>query len=582
MRFPGLPCLLATISAALLACGDDGVTPGPPPADPVWSEITNLPSSVTLYGLWAPRDDLVIGVGRAGAIWQWDGQRWTQLGSRTAEDLFSIDGSTIGSVVAVGDRGTVLEQMQGSFVQISANTVEDLRGVWRSDTGMIVAVGGNGLIVRRVGIQWSADATPTYASLLGVWGSSDSDIFAVGVDGVILHDDGAGWRIMPSGTTQLLSAISGNSPTDVYAVGAAGTILHYNGTSWSNLESGTNALLQSVCATCGPAAAGANGVVLRMTNGDWAKETIAGAPWLYAMANTGNSQWAVGAHALFRHDGAGWSNANRGTVPILRSVTYSPGVGLVAAGENGGVLIGGPRHWSYEDAGALSRLNSVWVSPAGDVFAAGVNHIYRRTDDGWVAERTDLTEYFGVGGNDKHVFAVGTDGVIRERRGGGWFGLQTVTSQDLHAVSMTETGGRIVGTGGTILEYDGTTWRVTYTRVNSVLWDSADVTTPDWRAVAVGENGLCLGLSTAEGVGWSTIPTPLPHALYCLVRGPGDALFALGANGAVLRFQYQQWIVVPASESRTFRDACTHNGAMFVCGGTAASGGIILRYGPPY
>src|SRR5688572_15189852 len=63
---------------ALIACdSDDPVTPDPPvPA--VWSEITNLPASVTLYGLWAPRADLIVGVGSKGNIWQWDGQRWTQ------------------------------------------------------------------------------------------------------------------------------------------------------------------------------------------------------------------------------------------------------------------------------------------------------------------------------------------------------------------------------------------------------------------------------------------------------------------------------------------------------------------------
>jgi hypothetical protein len=582
MRSPAIHCLLAVVLAASLACGsDDGVKPGPPPGPPVWSEITNIPSSVTLYSIWAPRDDLAIGVGRAGHIWQWSGQRWTQLNPTTAEDLFAIDGSTTGSVVAVGNHGTVLEQSQGSFTPVDANTVEDLRGVWRSDTGMIVAVGGNGLVIRRVGNQWSEDPSPNYASLLGVWGSGDNDIFAVGVGGVITHDDGSGWSIMPSGTTQLLSAISGNSPVDVYAVGAAGTVLHYDGTSWSPMQSGTTGLLQSVCAGCGPAAAGTNGLVLRMVNNAWKRETLDGSPWLYAIRNSTNAQWAAGSHALFRHDGTAWASQNRGTVPILRSIAYSAGTGLVAAGENGGVLIGGPRHWRYEDAGALSRLNAVWVSPSGDVFAAGINRIFRRTDDGWVTENSQVVEYFGLGGNETQVFAAGADGVIRERRGSIWASVLTTTYEDLHAVRMTETGGFIVGTGGVILELTGGNWGVKHTRANTVLWDIATVQSANWSAVAVGENGVSLGRSTAVGVGWSVITTPVSHALYCLVRAPGGDLLAVGATGTVLRFDDGQWNIVPVSESRTYRSACATNDAIFVCGGTTGSGGIILRYGPP-
>jgi hypothetical protein len=576
--------LLALMPVAMLACGSDSsVTPPGPEPPPVWSEVTNLIPTLTLYAMWAPRPDYIVGAGSDGQIWQWDGQQWSARVSGVSDNLYAIDGSTQGKVVVVGDAGTVLEQVNGAFVRRNSGTTEQLHSVWRSPSGEFLASGDYGTIVRGDGTTWSEDSTATRTALLCVWGSRDDDVFAVGVDGAILHYNGTAWSSMSSPTTEFLTSVNGTSASDVYAVGAAGTILHYDGNAWSAIPSHTTDLLQSVCAGCGPVAVGANGTIVRMHNGVFAGETIPGTPWLYAVAHAGNDTWAVGARALLRYDGAGWKAQTRGTIPVLRALTSTPAEGLVAAGDNGNVMLDGPTHWRFEDAGALQRLNAVWTSPAGEIFAAGTNRIFRRTNTGWVVENSDVVEYFDIAGNSRHIFAVGRNGEVRERVGSTWGKVFTTgVAGDLHAVNMTETGGLMAGSPAVILYYDNYNWVVEYTgSPTSALWDIAPVETPQYRAMAVGSGGLILGLSIDDRTGWTPIQSPTTSTLYSLVRGPGGYLFAVGAGGTVLRFVNEKWDAVQVPTTRTFLKAWSQGGTLFVCGGNDAAGGILFRYGPP-
>jgi hypothetical protein len=115
----------------------------------------------------------------------------------------------------------------------------------------------------------------------------------------------------------------------------------------------------------------------------------------------------------------------------------------------------------------------------------------------------------------------------------------------------------------------------------AALWDIASVETPQYRAVAVGSGGLILGLSIDGRTGWTPMQSPVTSTLYSLTRGPGGYLFAVGDGGTVLRFVDEKWNVVPVPTTRTFLKALSRDGALFVCGGNDAAGGILFRYGPP-
>ena len=582
---PFRPILTGTVVclAASIACGsDNSVTPGPenktPP--PVWSEITDLPPEPTFYAMWAPRADLIIAVGPEGDVWQWDGQRWAKRVNPFGYDLFAIDGSETGKLIAVGNHGTALEQVNGSFVIRDTGTTSDLRGLWYSPSGTFVACGVDGAIIRGDGTMWSLESSGTSAALFSIWGTSDNDIFIVGVDGTILHYDGSAWTPMNSGTGELLASISGTAGNDVYAVGASGTILHYDGSAWSPMASNTTELLQSVSAPGGPATVGANGSVLRLVNGTWSSETLDGAPWMYTVKRVDGQLWSAGTRAIYRFDGLAWSPENRGAVSVLRAITYSPTLGAVAVGDDGTVLMGGPGHWRPDDAGALQRLNAVWESPAGDLFAAGTNRIYRLDHGNWVTENSDVTEYFDLNGNDEHAFAVGAGGFVRERIGSTWYGFSQVT-YDMHAVCMVGNQGYAVGDGGTVLRFDGRGWVSDYSHSGLSLWDVAADPTGNFRAVAVGASGACVMLLSDPGASWAQEQTGVTSSLYALATGPDGHLLALGTDGTVLELTGFNWTTVPSPLSRTYLGACSHHGILYACGGNVLSGGILTRYGPP-
>ncbi len=573
----------------LSACSDDsGVGPPPPNGQkpPVWSEITDLIPSVTLYGMWAESENNIFAVGRGGEIWQWNGTQWTRLPNSDGHDLFAIDGNA-GSVVAVGDQGTLLKRVNGAFVKNDTGLFNGLHDVWASASGDFFIAGDDGLVMRLSGTSPPENTNPVPTALLSIWGASDTDIFATGLDGVILHNDGASWTNMTSPTTELLAAVDGTSASDVYAVGGRGTVIHYDGNNWSPVESHTTDLLQACCAACGPGAAGANGSVLTWTGGNVHVDELSGAPWLYALAHATNDTWVVGMHTILRHDGTAWSPETRGTVPAMRAMTSSPSLGLVTVGDNGSVMLGEPSKWQAEDAGALQRLNTVWTSPAGDIFAAGTNRIYRRDSTGWVMESDDIAEYYDIGGNSAHIFAVGKNGIVREREGTGWKVIYPAGSGvvfDLHAISMTGGGGYIAGVGR-ILYYevhapqqDGT-WVVRYTKDSYNFWDILVTETSKYTAIAVGADGLSMGRPRNDN--WEVMLVPVTGTLYSVTLGPGGDVYAAGTGGALLRLVHDVWKVIPAPTTRTFFSVRADGGALFVCGGDDASGGFLLRYGPP-
>jgi hypothetical protein len=543
----------------------------------MWSEITNLHVFQTLYGMWAESPTNIFAVGRGGQIWQWDGARWTQRPNANGADLFAIDGDAQGHITAVGAGGSVVEHVSGSFFARDAGATTDLHDVWLSPSGQFVIAAEDGGIIRGSGNTWTRDVTPVRTPLLSIWGASDTDAFAVGVDGTILRYDGGNWENMASPTTEILAAVDGTSASDVYAAGASGTIIRYDGNDWSPLLSHTSDLLQTCCAQCGPAVAGANGSVSRWTGSAFQYEKLADAPWLYAMTQAGNDTWVAGAHAVMRHDGTVWNSETRGLIPILRAMTSTPSTGLVVAGENGKVMLGGTSQWSGEDAGATQRLNTVWTTPAGEVLAAGSNGIFRRTPNGWAVENSELVEYYDIGGNDEHVFAAGKNGAIRERQGTGWKFVANFDAHDLHAIAMTADEGYIAGVGR-ILYYEHGNWTARYTNDAANFWDIITVQTPAYRTIAVGANGLSMGRTGSDV--WEALPAPVTMTLYSLTLGPGGDVYAAGAGGTLLRLVDDAWTLIPAPTTRTFLSVWAQGDALFMCGGDDVPGGFLFRYGP--
>jgi hypothetical protein len=573
----------AAAACALSACGsDDPVEPPKPAPPPVWSEITGVPPAFTFYGLWVLNPNYVIAVGPSGRIARWDGQRWSPIEDESGHDLYCITGSTGGPIVAAGNTGTVVRFESPRFIITETSTSEHLRGVWMASPGDIFVVGDGGTILRGDGAAWTLQPSPTTLALTSVWGAGADDVFAVGLGGTILRFDGTGWSAMASGTTEILASVSGTSSSDVYAVGASGTILHFDGNAWSAMGSGTTEILQSVWATGGPIAVGANGAILRLDQGVWTRDEGVTDQWLYGVARAADHVWVVGANAIHRHDGTEWTAPTPGAIPALRAVASASASELLVGGEDG-YLARGHRSgsWRVEDTGTARQINALWRSPAGETFAVGINRIMRCDGAQWVVESSELMEFHDVGGAGSSIYAVGALGSIRRRVSGAWIAAGNFGGGRFHAVSMaSDHAGYIAGENGVAMRLEGGRWQSMSTRTTADLFDIIVTPGDDYRAVAVGEGGVILKLTTSA-VGWAPMASPTTAPLYALAWGPGDHLYAVGGAGTFIRLVDDTWGRVPVPTSRTLLDACTRGETLFISGGDTFNGGVLYRFGSP-
>ncbi|MDH4036930.1 MAG: hypothetical protein OEV86_05495 [Candidatus Krumholzibacteria bacterium] len=590
---PAYPILLFALAGLLAACGDDPAAPEEPPPivkPAVWTELHGLPPATTLYALWVPRDDYVIGVGPGGTVMRWDGQEWATIANDGTRNLYAIAGVTGGETVAVGDGGEIVRFETTQFVKTTGATTENLRGLWTPGGSAFTAVGSGGVILRGDGNAWSLDTSPVVTPLFGVWGSGVNDVFAVGLNGVIIHFDGTAWTPMASGSNALLAAVAGSASDDVYAVGEAGTVLHYDGAAWSPMVSGTQETLQGVTAGNRTVAVGANGTVISLAGGSWNTEPAITGEWLYGAAQSGASTWVVGARAILHDGGAGWAPETRGAVPQLSGITGPPHTPLRVVGGGGYVARQLGDAWHWEDAGNARTFNAIWCEPGGDVFAVGSNRIVHHDGIAWVEEYNSPVELLDVAGGPSGVYAVGTGGAILRRNSGVWTSVRPTTPvfNDLRAyTSLAGDEAYIVGSDGRLLAFNGAAWVVSDSRITTQLNDvTGSVPGSSVRAAAVGETsrggqGTIIGLSPVKGRGWEAMPSPTPKSLLALARGPQGRLYAVGQSGVVIAYDGTAWSVVPSPTLKTLRGAWSDGKRLFVTGGEQTSGTVVLRYATP-
>jgi hypothetical protein len=199
-----------------------------------------------------------------------------------------------------------------------------------------------------------------------------------------------------------------------------------------------------------------------------------------------------------------------------------------------------------------------------------------------VEEYNSPGDLFDVGGGPSGIYAVGAAGTVLLRLGGVWMriGPTAPVSDDLHAyVSVASDWAYIVGANGRILAYNGTAWVTTSAHAPALLYDAAVGPDPGTAPViAVGSSGAIFGISST-GV-WP-MASPTSASLFALSRGPGGRLYAAGQGGVILSYDGTVWSVVASPTLKTLRSAWFDGESLFLAGGEASSGPVLLRYGPP-
>ncbi len=193
------------------------------------------------------------GIGNYGAVYAYDGRRWSSLNQELTPglgclDLTSVWASSTSDVWAVGGFGdifhgdgrgwsSVTNDCAGGtmdlFAQVHGSGADDVWIAGRDDSW-------HGVVEHFDGTRWSPVPVPatTYA-LSGVLAWSASDVWAVGPQDR-LHWDGRQWTPFALGGVPVPATGSptdgmvwGSAPDDVWVAGKSGTAAHWNGVNWT-------------------------------------------------------------------------------------------------------------------------------------------------------------------------------------------------------------------------------------------------------------------------------------------------------------------------------------------------------------
>jgi photosystem II stability/assembly factor-like uncharacterized protein len=376
-----------------------------------------------LLAVWGSSSTSVFAVGSDGHTSHYDGSSWSEMDSKTTQDLEGVWGSSNTDVFGVGSFGSIVHYDGNIWSAMSSGTSELLRDVWGNAQDSVYAVGNNGTILHYNGSTWSEMTSPSTETLWGVWGGSVTSVFAVGNSGTILHYNGNSWSAMNSGTSEGLEKVWGNSAADVYVVGDNGTILHYNGSSWSEMSSGTKEHLNDVWGSSSTDvfAVGHDGIILHYDGSTWSEMTtgISEENITSVWGSSGTDVFVVGDHGgIYHYGGSAWSvmkpagknwncvtdlEFHRQNKSIIYASTFQAGVYLSPNQAGNWLNLGAPEY-------------AVHAISTSSLYAATDAGVYECTGNGIIAGKVE-DAVTGTGINQANVwsdFGVKTISVMGE------------------------------------------------------------------------------------------------------------------------------------------------------------------------
>jgi hypothetical protein len=442
-------------------------------------------------------------VGDGGAIFYWNGIRWSAVESPTDADLDGVAFSSPGSGWATGRGGVILRYALGEWWEYSALAPSPRVMAVDPDGGdgwMLGSWNRGDIVLRWDGSDWVpfAGETPD-GEALALDFPSVGEAWAAGWvpgrsrAGMIWRWDGSSWNRdidkipIPLLTADFLTADDG------WGAGEDGQLVHWDGTGWHAAESPTWQTLNAVAMLSADDgwAAGEGGQVLRWDGEQWSV-------WLPYRAR------GIGSRALY-------FQFNALAFP-------SPADGWSAGGLEGGDF-GQPwiEHWDGADWEEV-RLFDDEPPCRCSLYAMH----FSAPDDGWA-----------VGGGDEMLILHwdGTEWTWRT-----WpeayrlLAVGGAASDDLWAAGVAENLASNANPG-VILHWDGEQW-VPYPIPPGAAWMSAihmDAADDGWMAGS--------GLIHWNGSEWGTVPLPQQAVIIKLARTPDGVLWAVTDTGSVLRLE---------------------------------------------
>lgn len=436
-----------------------------------------------LVGLSASGSTDVVAVGFQGGIHRWNGATWTPEASGTTLPLLDVHAVSAGVQYVVGVNGLVLNYAgSGSWTAETSGTTASLSGVHGVSGSVAWAVGDSGTIRYRNGSSsWgSAPGTPPAITTdyQGVFALGSSPVYLCGEVGTFVTWDGTTWtdRTSATGVTTHLKEVWAASASNVWLVGDNGVILHFDGSNVTAQASGTTEDLSGVFGTSASDvyAVGSIDTILHYDGNAWAP--------LLPNSSVTYAGEVVGANTI-------------------DSLTEPPATQLVAVSAPRAAVVEPSGDVLFSNAGTHQVMRLDQTTRAVTVLA-GTGRAGFAGDTGAAGAATAPTgaDLLGIwGASDTDVWAVGTRGTILRGNGSTWTAVPsgvTVELWDVHGSGTSDVWA--VGEAGTILHWNGTTWsrRASGTTqdLNGVFAVSASF------AIAVGDAGTILSWSNGQ---WS-------------------------------------------------------------------------------
>jgi len=573
VRILSLSCLVAVVFALI-----QPVFAG----DWEWEWQNPMPQGNVFLSVWGKSNNNIFAVGAMGAIFHYDGSKWTMMDSGTKNLLRSICEVSENNIFAVGNYGTILRYDGNTWTTIPSDATW-FYSVWGNSASDVFMVGEMGKIFHYDGSTLTKMNNSVLKDLTGIWGTSVNNIFVVGKTGTILHYNGNIWAAMSSGTTNNLNAVWGNSATDVFAVGDAGTILHYDGNTWTSMSSGSSQILYGIrgISSNNVFAVGTNATILQYDGNTWKSMVNPSIRILYGIHGfSGSDVFAVGDYGeILHYDGSQWTRITQGFIKWLRGVVRISDDIAFAVGESGTILQYDGSLWTKMNSGTTEpHLFGIWGKAWTEVFAVGASGtILHYNGNTWIpmssgVPSTTLWSVWGTSG--RNLFAVGDSGTIIHYDGSAWTKMSSSTSNKLNGIwGSSENDVFAVGEGGIILHYNGSTWTSMTSGISSNLngvWGTSGTD-----VFAVGLSGTVLHY---DGSVWTKMgmPPTTPYFEFSGIWGTsGTNVFTSGKGGALFHYDGSSWVNMNSGALVWLYSVWgTSQTDVFAVGG----GGTILHY----
>ena len=506
----------------------------------------------------------------------------------------------------------------------SLSNTQSLLDIWGSGAKDLWAGGGSGTLLNSTGGAWTQSSTAPFMtnSISLIRGSSASNVYALSNSGGtpgLARWDGSKWNALPAwpgapniDARGLVALTGGDAIVMGHNFSCSGPFAaRLSGMTWTPMITGlgaTDYLNRAWAASETEVWAGGNTGIWRWDGTKWNKDASApvqNKSVQYVWGTSNKDIWAATSTELFHYDGTAWTAStldNGVTITSIGNLGGGAGPEVWLASNTAGRLYryaGGacsPKCWTQVDVtGVTTSIRAIWGAANNDLWAVGFNGLILHYDgQTWTRSPyarapltlNSLTASYGVANNQNSALQIfgpvdtnlNTDAnnIVPAT------GFST-TSQSMLAAYGLPNDIMVVGGGGVILRYDGTSWKTVPSGTTNTLYGVyISNTTPRYYYVA-GSNGY---LARADGTFAWTAATknPVYNSTFLAMAGTGGStVYATSFSGVIYRttdgLNWNQLTPIPNPENYYSAYYHPYNGRVYL-GGT--NGQLIYYTGAPW